>query len=155
VNIDQASITQITNVPLLTGGGLKFPATQVASADANTLDDYEEGTWTPTQGSGLTVVGTFSSSGRYTKIGKIVTLEAYLSATTSLTLSGTGSSIICGGVPFPPAGTPTGDARCNGVAINEAITASTSVQISQFSIYNAQTMAATNNIRITITYGTV
>jgi hypothetical protein len=27
--------------------GITFPATQVASADANTLDDYEEGTWTP------------------------------------------------------------------------------------------------------------
>jgi hypothetical protein len=28
--------------------GLPFPVTQVASADSNTLDDYEEGTWTPT-----------------------------------------------------------------------------------------------------------
>jgi hypothetical protein len=28
--------------------GITFPATQVASADANTLDDYEEGTWTVT-----------------------------------------------------------------------------------------------------------
>jgi hypothetical protein len=27
--------------------GITFPATQVPSADANTLDDYEEGTWTP------------------------------------------------------------------------------------------------------------
>ena len=30
------------------GGNIKFPATQAASADANTFDDYEEGTWTPT-----------------------------------------------------------------------------------------------------------
>lgn len=30
------------------GMGIKFPATQSASSDANTLDDYEEGTWTPT-----------------------------------------------------------------------------------------------------------
>src|SRR5262245_1079228 len=29
-------------------GQLPFPALQNSSADANTLDDYEEGTWTPT-----------------------------------------------------------------------------------------------------------
>ena len=49
--------------------GITFPATQVASADPNTLDDYEEGTWTP--------VG-ISAAGRYTKVGNIVTL--YLGA---------------------------------------------------------------------------
>ena len=32
------------------GTGIAFPATQNASSDANTLDDYEEGTWTPTLG---------------------------------------------------------------------------------------------------------
>jgi len=29
-------------------GGITFPATAVAASNANTLDDYEEGTWTPT-----------------------------------------------------------------------------------------------------------
>jgi hypothetical protein len=47
VSMGTASVDQFSNVPLLTGGGLKFPPTQVASADPNTLDDYEEGTWTP------------------------------------------------------------------------------------------------------------
>jgi hypothetical protein len=60
-----------TGLMTLAGPGIKFPATQVASADANTLDDYEEGTWTPNQGPGLTVVGTFASSGSYTKIGRV------------------------------------------------------------------------------------
>lgn len=32
-------------------GQIVFPATQNASSNANTLDDYEEGTWTPTVGS--------------------------------------------------------------------------------------------------------
>ena len=41
--------------PSASGAGITFPATQSASTDANTLDDYEEGTWTPNQGSGLTV----------------------------------------------------------------------------------------------------
>jgi len=33
--------------PSTSGAGITFPATQSASTDANTLDDYEEGTWTP------------------------------------------------------------------------------------------------------------
>jgi hypothetical protein len=59
----------------LAQGQLKFPATQVASADANTLDDYEEGTFTPTV-IGLTTAGTTTyvlQSGTYTKIGRVVT----------------------------------------------------------------------------------
>ena len=36
----------LTNLPAATS--VAFPATQSASADANTLDDYEEGSWTPT-----------------------------------------------------------------------------------------------------------
>lgn len=52
-------------------GGLAFPATAVAVADANTLDDYEEGTWTPTVAN-FTVSGTSTLSGTYTKIGRVV-----------------------------------------------------------------------------------
>ena len=58
------------------GTGIAFPATQSASSDANTLDDYEEGTWTPTDGSGAGL--TFSAtSGNclYTKIGRLVTVS--------------------------------------------------------------------------------
>ena len=54
--------------------GIAFPATQSASADANTLDDYEEGTWTPVV-VGTSSAGTVSYSqqvGRYTKIGNRV-----------------------------------------------------------------------------------
>ena len=51
--------------------GITFPATQVPSADANTLDDYEEGTWTVTDlsGAGLTLT---NNTGLYTKIGSMV-----------------------------------------------------------------------------------
>jgi hypothetical protein len=53
--------------------GITFPATQVASADANTLDDYEEGTWTPQFTFGKT--GCYdilqTETGVYTKIGDI------------------------------------------------------------------------------------
>ena len=63
--------------------GITFPATAVAATDANTLDDYEEGTWTP--GFTGTVVGTLTTDGKYTKIGNIVYWTATITATTSTT----------------------------------------------------------------------
>jgi hypothetical protein len=59
--------------PANSGAGITFPATQSASADANTLDDYEEGTFTGTIWAGSTQgTNTTSSSFRYTKIGRLV-----------------------------------------------------------------------------------
>src|ERR1035437_2045665 len=59
---------QIIQGPLdLTGasaGQIKFPASQNASSDANTLDDYEEGTWTPADGSGAGLSFTSVEIGR-------------------------------------------------------------------------------------------
>jgi len=75
-----------------TGVGITFPATQSASTDANTLDDYEEGTWTPSLGGNAT--GTFT--GTYVKVGKLVTLRGSI----SVTLIGTGNTTSFSGVPF-------------------------------------------------------
>lgn len=47
-----------------------FPQTNVVTTDANTLDDYEEGSWTPTKTVGTAFA---SASGKYTKIGNQVT----------------------------------------------------------------------------------
>jgi hypothetical protein len=58
--------------PAASGAGITFPATQSASADANTLDDYEEGSWTPV-GNVITLT---SATGIYTKIGNIVSVSA-------------------------------------------------------------------------------
>ena len=57
------------------GTGITFPATQSASSNANTLDDYEEGSWTPTLQFGTANVGiTYSlRQGQYIKIGRHVT----------------------------------------------------------------------------------
>lgn len=52
-------------------GQIKFPAAQNASADANTLDDYEEGTWTPVVGDG-TYTYSYGPTGTYRKIGSCV-----------------------------------------------------------------------------------
>jgi len=60
-----------------TGCGIAFPVTQVSSANANTLDDYEEGTYTPTDASGVGLVFT-GNTGYYIKIGRIVHCYMYL-----------------------------------------------------------------------------
>ena len=81
----QATIPTIN----LTGGQIAFPATQVPSADGNTLDDYEEGTWTPTISSGSGTITTSSFSGaKYTKIGNIVEATINITITTVGTASG-------------------------------------------------------------------
>lgn len=63
------------------GAGISFPATQSASTDANTLDDYEEGTFTPTvDGTVSAGAGTYTiQSGEYTKIGNVVIVRIGLS----------------------------------------------------------------------------
>jgi len=84
-----------------TGVGITFPATQSASSDANTLDDYEEGTFTPTV-FGASTAGTTSyttQQGVYTKIGKQVTISVRLSWTA---ITGTGE-LTFGGFPFSSA----------------------------------------------------
>jgi hypothetical protein len=79
----------------LFGGNIQFPATQSASANANTLDDYEEGSWTPTDGSGAGL--SFSDvAGRYTKIGRQVI--AYFNMTFPSTAST--AQITIGGLPY-------------------------------------------------------
>jgi len=62
------------------GVGIAFPATQSASSNANTLDDYEEGTWTPSQFN-FTVTGTPTLSGTYTKIGRVVYFDFSFNST--------------------------------------------------------------------------
>jgi hypothetical protein len=77
--------------PAASGAGITFPATQSASSNANTLDDYEEGSWTPT----IQNATSYSSQvGQYTKIGRQVTVTANLlcafnnTGATGITLTG-------------------------------------------------------------------
>ena len=58
-------------------GKIKFPAAQSSSSDANVLDDYEEGTWTPgvAFGGGTTGMTFTTRTGRYQKVGRNVTVS--------------------------------------------------------------------------------
>jgi len=81
-----------------TGVGVTFPATQVASSDANCLDDYEEGAWTPTSTSGSNLTSIVHLLAKYTKVGRVVTLSGYFSAT--VTTGSTLTSATLAGLPF-------------------------------------------------------
>lgn len=91
-----------SNYTELSAGQIAFPATQNASADANTLDDYEEGTWTPvlTFSTPGDVSVTYSvQSGYYTKIGRMVHLGFNL-ATSAFTHTTASGSLQVTGSPF-------------------------------------------------------
>ena len=83
-------------------GGIAFPATAVAVADVNTLDDYEEGTFTPVLSfdGGTTGITYAIQSGSYTKIGNRVEWSCYITLTSKG--SSTGAAGISG-VPFASA----------------------------------------------------
>jgi hypothetical protein len=121
VRIDSAGLTTVTGtLKVTTGaavggatagtGGVAFPATAVAVADANTLDDYEEGTWTPvvtfTGGNGdLT---TSEALGVYTKIGRLVQISFNVEFTETTALT----NLTITGVPFTSGGVSRSAAGC-------------------------------------------
>jgi len=81
------------------GAGISFPATQSASSNANTLDDYEEGTWTATDvsGAGLSFTNTTQI---YTKIGRVVTLNI---ENLAWPVTANTANVEIGGLPFTSA----------------------------------------------------
>ena len=91
-----SAITSNGNLNLTTSNaGITF--NNSSALTNSTLNDYETGTWTPNQGSGLTVTGTFGSSGTYTKIGRIVYVSGVFTAST---LSASPYGLLCTNLPF-------------------------------------------------------
>jgi hypothetical protein len=110
------AVTQTITLPNATGtvlttngsgiasvNGIQFPATQSASADANTLDDYEEGSWTPTILFGGASVGiTYAvQQASYIKIGKSVFVQFRVVLSNKGSSTGTAN---IGGLPFAASG---------------------------------------------------
>lgn len=93
---------KIASGQVLPAAGITFPATQSASSNANTLDDYEEGTFTPSIiGTSTSGTATYTSvrNGKYTKIGNVVYI--YINIEWS---SGTGTgNLRISGLPFTSA----------------------------------------------------
>ena len=107
--------------PSTSGSGVTFPATQSASSDANTLDDYEEGTWTPgvTFGGGTTGITYSTQTGQYVKIGRFV----YASFNIALSNKGSSTgSVQVTGLPFSISGAVSyGICAANTFSLNSTI----------------------------------
>ncbi len=103
-------------------GGIEFPATFANNANANTLDDYEEGSWTPSFGATTTAPSlTYSTqNGRYIKIGRVV--NVYFEIGVSGAASAGSGYLTVAGLPFTSSGdvdeVPLGVGRANGWADN-------------------------------------
>ena len=79
VNHEVGAITATGVVEV--NNGIKFPATAVASADSNTLDDYEEGAWTAALAAGSSGTITINDSyktGEYIKVGRLVYFNCHI-----------------------------------------------------------------------------
>ena len=85
-------------------GQITFPATQNPSANANVLDDYEEGIWTPvltcvTPGDLAVTYAADSQFGSYVKLGKLIYVT-YFIVTTEMTETTASGSVQIAGLPF-------------------------------------------------------
>ena len=89
---------------VVTANGFAFPSIQASQADPNTLDDYEEGTWTPSyspQSGAFSVLTMFRQNARYIKIGRLVTVSARIE-TQALTIGTASGNLYIVGLPFFP-----------------------------------------------------
>ena len=91
----------VTGTATITGGQIVFPATQVSTTNANTLDDYEEGTWTPVYAStGATITNGSTTGGAYRKIGSLVTVQGSTSTGGAMSGGTAGNPVRIEGLPF-------------------------------------------------------
>ena len=93
------TFTGLVDISAAGAGQIQFPATQNASSNANTLDDYEEGDWTPTDASGAGLTLTVNGA-QYVKIGRMV--YGWFWITYPSTANGNYAEV--GGLPFAVAG---------------------------------------------------
>lgn len=105
-------------------GQVKFPATQSASTDVNTLDDYREGATTPAVTAGSGTLTTATAALDYQKVGKWVSFQA----TVTVTTAGSGAGALNIALPFAVSGSGSAggiEAALTNAAVAGAITGST------------------------------
>jgi hypothetical protein len=130
--------------PSTSGSGITFPAIQSASSDANTLDDYEEGTFTPAFTSLTIVSGTPVYTGFYTKIGRVVYAVIRIQGGASTTA--VGNTTYCNNLPF----SASTDSTCQ--ATNSANVSNYGVGLVQSNNAFVPSWTAQLNITISMTY---
>ena len=136
--LETSLLSSFTTTFPLTSGQIAFPATQSASANANTLDDYEEGTWTPgiAFGGGATGVTYGTQTGTYVKVGRLVQFQGRITLTSKG--SSTGVATITG-LPFTS--TTTTSNFAGGVTVYWGTLTSSAVVVSGHVACKATTVA--------------
>lgn len=125
--------------------GVNFTAnTPAAGMTSQLLNWYEEGNWTPAQGSGLTVIGAFSSTGKYTRIGREVRVSGTVTGATSVAVAAAGA--ITTNLPF------TVGTAGHGNVTNTSVTAFAAVICTSTNITSAGAIAATGTLTFSATY---
>jgi hypothetical protein len=133
-------------VPSTAAKGINFTAnTPAAGMTSQLLNWYEEGTWTPNQGIGLTVVGAFTSSGKYTRIGRQVTVNGAVAGATSI--SCTSGGVITTNLPLSTSGT----AFVGSVGIANVNQGSTLIAYNT-TVYCSSAITPCAGINFTVTY---
>jgi len=128
------------------GKGIDFSANANAPGmTSELLNWYEEGTWTPNQGTGLTVVGAFSATGKYTRIGRQVTVTARFAGATSISCAAFGQ--LCSNLPYT-----SGATSYSGAAWGGAGPTSNVCVCSYDVLYLIDAATAGSSIDITLTY---
>jgi hypothetical protein len=123
------------------GKGIDFSAN-----GGDVLTQYDEGTWTPNQGSGLTVVGAFSSNGRYTRVGRLVTVSGTVTGATSIAVSAIGQ--ICDNLPF----TKAGASISTGTGFSSSLTTSGVAAAGGAILYSLVALSGGTDIAFALTY---
>ena len=102
---EAARFTSAGNLKFPSGQGIDFSATADGSGTvaSELLDDYEEGTWTPIASASSGTITSYTSSGRYTKIGRIVTLHFAITISNEGTANG--QYLLWSGAPFTASNT--------------------------------------------------
>jgi hypothetical protein len=122
---ERMRITNTGTVQLPSGSpGIKF-----GTRNAN-LNDYEEGTWTPTVAAEVNCSSTTFSSNRYTKVGRTVVAE--FSGSLTITATGTRVAVVLGNVPFSIGERIGGGGLCTNASnepLNPAVSIFSSTQI--------------------------
>jgi hypothetical protein len=139
--------------PSASGAGITFPATQSASTNANTLDDYEEGTFSITAtGDSGGIVGTWTPiTCTYIRIGRTVTVHLPMGG------SNFGFNSLTGfyrwtGLPFSTAGVGDGSGVFSTGSISSAVVFTMYLTGVDIWFYAPNNTNATNGGAATITY---
>jgi hypothetical protein len=138
------------NLIVSNGKGIDFSATS-GTGTSELFNDYEEGTWTPTDasGAGLTIAVTAGTTSTYVKIGRLVVCSA--DVTYPVTADATVARL---SLPFAAGVNPSGCGvvgfKSDGISVIGATSATGSVILGPVNTF--QTNAALSGVRFSMTW---